>query len=137
MSERFMGPLAVGVLILAGVLLSSFSANSHRRSLRIATLLFGVLMLTEFAWAFVNPSVDAIVLHRSVSVLIALAVGTVVCGFGLPRMLPKSSWSAEGRRLAPILGLAASAMVGLVLLLEGFAFNIGSKHTPLNWLEIL
>jgi len=137
MSERFTGPLAVGLLILAGVLLADFAVDSRRRSLRVATLLLGVLMLTEIGWAFFDPAVNAIVLHRSVFVLIALAVGTVVCGFGLPRLLPGSIWSAEGRRLAPNLGLAASAVVPLVLLLEGLAFEVATKHTPLNWIEIL
>jgi hypothetical protein len=137
MSERFMGPLAVGVLILAGVFLPGFAVDSHRRTLRVATLLLGVLMLIEIGWALFDPSVNAIVLHRSVSVLIALAVGTAVCGFGLHRLLPESIWSTEGRRLAPMLGLAASSVVPLVLLLEGLAFDVATKHTPLSWLEIL
>jgi hypothetical protein len=137
MGERFTGPLALGVLIPAGVLLTGLAVDSDRRTLRVATLLLGVLLLVETGWALFDPNVASLALHRSVSVLFALAVGTVVFGFGLPQLLPENVWGTAGRKIAPVLGLAASAVVALVLLLEGLAFDVASMHTPLGWLEII
>jgi hypothetical protein len=136
LGERFTGPLAVGLMILAGVMLAGFAVESKGRVIRTVTLLLSVVMLMEVGWAIFDPSADAIVLHRSVSVLIALAVTTVLYGFGLPRLIRENVWGLEARSLAPFLGLAASAVVALVLLLEGLAFDTVSKHTPLSWLEI-
>jgi hypothetical protein len=135
--ERFMGPLAVVLLMLAGAMLAGFAVESKRRSLRMVTLLLGVVMLMEAGWAVFDPSANAIGLHRIVAVLIALAVATVMYGFGLPRLIRENVWGLDARRLAPVLGLAASAVVAVVLLLEGLAFDAVSKHTPLGWLEIL
>jgi hypothetical protein len=136
MGERFTGPLALSMLLPAGALLAGLTVASDRRTVRDATLLLGVLFIAELGWAVFDPNLAAITLHRSVAVLFALAAGTVIYGFGLPRLLPKNPWGTEGRRIATVLGIAASVMVTLVLLLEGLAFDLSVYRTPLVWLEI-
>jgi hypothetical protein len=147
--ERFAGPLAVGLIMIAGVVLAWRPSGepeeeirgitlSWARPMRVAVLLLGVLLLSELDWALFDSTVPAIGLHRAVAVLMALALTTVIYGFCLSRLLPFGSlWAADGRRIAPVLGLAASVAVAMVLALEGLAFNITTKHTPLSHLEIL
>jgi hypothetical protein len=147
--ERFAGPLAVSLVMSAGVVLAWRPDGepeeeirgitlSWTRPMRVAVLVMGVLLLSEMDWALFHSTAPAVGLHRAVGVLMALAFTTVIYGFCLSRLLPSGNvWAADGRRIAPLLGLAASVAVAIVLALEGLTFDTTTKHTPLAQLEIL
>jgi hypothetical protein len=134
---RLSAPWAVSMLIPAGVYLASQSSGSWRRQLTRATLALGVLLLAEVGWALIDPTASAPWLHRSAAVLTAMALMTVVYGFGLPRLLPaQETWARESRQVGRVLGLLSCAVIVLVVFLEGLAFDPVTKQTPLGTLEI-
>jgi hypothetical protein len=126
-AERLAGPLAVALLIPAGVLLA------EARSVRVhyAVLTLGVVALTEVCWAMLDPTDPAPWLHRSVLLTAALALMAGVYGVGLVRLLgPQTAWGACSQRMGPLLGVAATGMVLLVLLQEGLLYNPATRSAP-------
>jgi hypothetical protein len=127
MADRLTAPLAVALLVAAGVL------HAHRGvAPRYVTLLLGVLLGLELGWAVLGPGVDARWLHRNVLLMTALAVGTVLYGVLLARLgkaIPE--WAECGRRLGPILGVGAFVMLLVVLGQEFVLFNPAVRRTPM------
>jgi hypothetical protein len=148
--ERFAGPLAVGLIMIAGVVLAwrpngeqeeAFRGLtlSWERPMRFAVFLLGVLLLSELDWALFDSTATAGGLHRAVGVLMALTLTTVLYGFGLPWLFRSgNAWAADGRKIAPVLGLAAWVAVAVILALEGLTFDhtVTVRRTPLVDLEV-
>jgi hypothetical protein len=132
--DRLAGPLAVALLGAAAVLLVR---RGPALPLRYATLLLGVVLLTELGWAALDRTVPAVALHRNVLLMTALAVTTVAYGAGLARGAARwPDWAECGRRCGPVLGvLALVALLG-VLGQEFLLYNPDPevKRTPmLGW----
>jgi hypothetical protein len=160
LAERLAGPLAVTLLIAAGVLVSFRrdlvatsglacgwpAAEPQARPLvataswlHYAVLTLGVVALTEGCWAVLDPADPAPWLHRSVLLTAALACMAAVYGAGLVRLLrPQTPWGECSQRMGPLLGLAASAMVLLVLLQEGWLYDPATRSAPVAlWAVVL
>jgi hypothetical protein len=147
--QRLAGPVAVGLLIPAGILLVSFgpelvasaenALGRRRPHLRDGILALGVVALTEGCWALLDPAGPAPWLHRSVLLTAALALMAVVYGVGLVRLFgPKSTWGAHCQRMGPLLGLLASGLVLIVLLQEGLLYNPATRSAPIAlWAVVL
>jgi hypothetical protein len=122
-TARLAGPAAAAILLPAGVLL----AGPLTARLQFTTLALGVAVVTEMGWAFLDPAGHQpswLWLHRNVHLMGALALLTVLYGFGLPRWLPRStSWGETSRRIGPGLGVLASLLVPVILLQEGVLFE--------------
>jgi hypothetical protein len=132
--DRFAGPLAVALLGAAVILLVE---RGPAVPCRYATLLLGVVFLTELGWASLDLGVPAVALHRNVLVMIALAVTTVVYGIGLARGSARwPAWAECGRRCGPVLGVLALVVLVGVLAQEFLLYNPDPevKRTPmLGW----
>jgi hypothetical protein len=121
---------------LPGDLRSGASAGSGdpRRALpgggllEYCTLALGALAAVELGWAWLDPSAHDfswLWLHRNVMAMMALASMTVVYGVGLSRWSPtlphpwgegrEGGWAQCGRRIGPILGVLATAVLAVIL----------------------
>ncbi len=119
-ADRFVAPVSVGLLALAGVLMASERAGRRQPLIQYATLLFAVLALAETGWAWLDPSTPGIWPARGVLLLVALAAATLGYGVGLGRWgRDATGWAERGRRLGPWLGVQALAVFAIVLLSEG------------------
>ncbi len=132
--DRLAGPLAVALLAVAAMLLVR---HGPALPLRYATLLLGVVLLTEIGWAALDRTVPAVALHRNVLLMTALAVTTMAYGAGLAREAARwPDWAECGRRCGPILGVLAPVVLLAVLGQEFLLFNPDPevKRTPmLGW----
>jgi hypothetical protein len=152
--HRLAGPLAAGILVLTGILMAGSSregeapaepfapsglarASPSRRAqtslLEYCTLVLGVLTAVELGWAWLDPSTHELSwlwLHRNVIVMMALASMTVTYGVVLTRWLPSELiWAECSRRIGPILGVLAAAM--LVIILGQEAWLAGAEGVPM------
>jgi hypothetical protein len=132
---RLPGPLAVGLLVGAGVFLVARRTDRWAVGLAYATLALGALGLTELGWALQAEGTPAPWLRRTVALVEALAAATVVSSFGLTR-LRGSVWPAVGRSAGPAFGLLGAAVVVAAVLLEGRLFDPRTGHTPLGPFDV-
>jgi hypothetical protein len=131
-AERLAGPVAALLLVGAGVLLAGMASGAWARSLRYAALALGVLPLAEAGWAALGREVPSLWLHHSVLALLAVAALTWVHGVALPRLLRGyPDWADCARRLGPVLGAIASALLLIVLAQEAVLYDTALKSTPM------
>jgi hypothetical protein len=114
--DRLAGPAAVALLVAAGLILGA------RPFIRYATLALGVVVLTECGWSVLDLTA-AVWMHRTVMLLAALAATTILYGVALARWMRQPAWAAAGRRLGPILGVAALVVLFVVLGQEFLLYN--------------
>jgi hypothetical protein len=147
LGARLVGPVCVGLLLPAGVVLTSIVRraavgpeptfpNVRRLTLRdglaYGTLGLGVLAAAELGWALLEPSERILSLYHSLTLMVALAIMTPIYGIGLSRLLSASNpWAEVGRKLGPRLGALATVMLVVVLLQEGASYNALLKRTPM------
>jgi hypothetical protein len=137
-AERSLGALAMAVLMLAWILLAEMFSGRMRIEPRFLTLAFGVVALVEAGWALVDPARSAPVLHRSVWLMVALAVMSPVYGVGLARLLARfPNWAAACRRNGPVLAVLASVVLLVVLGQEGVLYDTQTRRTPMDLLEVI
>jgi hypothetical protein len=139
-AQRLAGPLAVGLLFPAGGLLASLAerrvSRAWSRALRSATLALGVVMVAETSWGTLEAG-PSVWLHRSVWLMMELAVMTVIYGVVLARLLPPGAWAETCRRSGPVLGVLASLMVLVVLMQEGVLYDPVAGRAPVATLAVL
>jgi hypothetical protein len=142
---RLAGPLAVMILIPAGVLASGVSHDPghrgvhtprsplrfHSSTLEFVTLGIGTVAVIELGWAWLSPTSHEsswLWLHRNVVLMVALSGMTVVYGIGLSRLSSRAGviepgWSECGRRIGPWLGLMACVILGAILVQETIFYD--------------
>jgi hypothetical protein len=99
---------------------------------RFVALLLGVLSCACLSCAFVAPHDVAPWLHRTVLLLAALTLMSVLYGLLLPRVLPALDlWAHVARRLATPLGIAACVCLFLALVQEVALYDTVARKTPL------
>jgi hypothetical protein len=137
-AERSRGPLTAAVLVPVGVLLAGLAVERWSAALRHAVLALAPLVLAECAWAALGDNTISPWLHRSVLLLLALALMTWVEGVGLPRFLDwHPDWASAARRVGPVLGGVASVLLLVVLAQEGLLYQIALKRTPMEMWAII
>jgi hypothetical protein len=130
LTARLAGPVAVVLLVPAGVLMSQFIPSRWGSDLRYATLTLGVCACIEGGWALLDLTGPAAWLYRNLLLMESLALMTVVYGAGLGKILPQpSAWSVCGRRFGPVLGILATVMLLVVLGQEGFLYDVQADRT--------
>jgi len=142
-AARLAAPLAVGILVMGGILLAwqahqlSVSSGFRPPALEYVTLATGAVAVIEIGWALLSPTghgVSWLWLHRNVMLMVALSLMTVVYGVVLRRLFVKSVaipgqrpglivWADCGRHLGPWLGLLACVMLGMVLIQETIFYD--------------
>jgi hypothetical protein len=131
--DRLAGPLAVTVIVLAGVLLAETAPEQWGPGLRAAALVLGLVALAEGGWAFLPAEIAAPWLHRNVILMAALALLTFFYGLGLGRLLPAASpWVASARRVGTALGVLASVLMAVVLAQEYFLYDFSTRTSPVG-----
>jgi hypothetical protein len=131
-SERMTGPIAVVLLVAAGVVLAEALAGAWRNGVRYATLALAVLALAEAGWAVLDVNDVALGLHRTAWLVIALGGATLAYAVGLQKVLAESSpWTACGQQLAAVLGGLAAAVIVVVLVQEFLLFNPAVRRAPM------
>jgi hypothetical protein len=129
---RMIGPLAVALLLPAAVLLAADGKDRWRERWQHATLGLGIVVVSEIGFVWLVPD-QAPWLHRSVILMVAAVVMTLVAGLGLRQLLPETSdWITSGRRLTPLLGGLALLTLAVVLVQEGLLFDL-ENGTPMAW----
>ena len=117
--------LLAGQAALAQVISIALLAHGARRSgLQYAALALGVVALTAFGWAWLDPTAIALghwsatsaVLSRLIVVAAALAGCVILYGFGPARILSdENEWRRAASRLLPVLvTLTVFSLVGVV-----------------------
>jgi hypothetical protein len=130
LADRLTAPLAVALLLPAGVLLAARNADLPR----YATLGAGVLALVEVGWALLDPDLPAPWLHRSVMLLVAVALAGFLCGTVLVRVLAAATaWQACVRRTAVALGGLTGVLLAVVMVQELLRYDPEARTTPLAW----
>jgi hypothetical protein len=141
--QRLAGPLAAGILALAGCLMAGIqwtgnSSGRERRGpfiLEYCILVLGLLTVIELGWAWLDPlahDLSWLWLHRNVMVMMALAIMTGIYGVALATRLPAEwAWAECSRRIGPILGVLAIAMLAVILGQE--AWMAGPTGTPMTY----
>ena len=128
---RMAGPLAVAILLAAAIVMTRCGAGRTsarqrgRAAWQYAAAGLGLLLLSGLGWALVTPAWGDLWLHRCVILMVAAVVMTLVCGLGMPRVLPaESDWLATARRSTPVLGGLASLMLVATLVQEGVLYAL-------------
>jgi len=102
-----------------------------------AAFIAGLLFLSSLRWTGIDPAQAGPWLHRSVVLLVSAAMMTLLCSFGLRKVISISSdWIRSGQRMAPFFGSLSMLMLALVLVQEWNLYQdiIG---TPLATAEIV
>jgi hypothetical protein len=124
--HRLVGPLAVAVLVPAGVWMAS-RVSPWQNGLRAATLAVGAVTIAEAGWALLDPAGHGATwlwLHRNVLLMVALALMTLLYGVILARRVGLSmDWADACRQTGPVLGVLASALVPVILVQEAVLYD--------------
>jgi hypothetical protein len=136
--ERMCGPLAILLLASAGAILTAAPLDRWAVALRYATLALGVLLVAQAGWALLDLGSPALWLYRSILLMLALVLLTLVYGLVLPRLLPPFTlWAECCRRLGPVLGVLASCLLLVILIQEGLLFDSVTSRTPMALAAVL
>lgn len=139
LADRLAGPLAVGLLIAAALVLAVSHTLRHRKPrLRYATLVLGGACLLTLLWALLNPAQAHIHLLRHILWLAAISVATLAYGPGLRQGLSRSSdWVRCGESLSRLCWLAAALSVFAVLVHEMIALGTKTAAPLPPWAIVL
>jgi hypothetical protein len=129
-AQTLSGPLALGMLIAGGVLLTLGAPERDHNDVRRATMALAVLVLVELGWALLPLDLAALGLHRWVILMTALALITGVSAIA-HHWLPQS-WAGAAWKLAPLFGGATALTLLVVLGMEATQFQTGPKRAPVE-----
>jgi hypothetical protein len=136
-ADRVAGPLATALLLSAAIVFAGVR-DRGQKELRYVALALGVIVAVEFGWSLLDPSTNALGLHRNALLLVALAVMTAFYGLGFPRLLrPDSEWLGSVRRAGPVLAVLSAVQLLIVLGHEAALYDPVLRTTPLAWWGVL
>ncbi|MGE3806877.1 MAG: hypothetical protein AB7K24_19595, partial [Gemmataceae bacterium] len=135
-SERFLGAIAIAILIPGIVRLAQAATGKALETFDIAeflryfTLGLGAIALGAGGWALVEPAQHAslwIGAHRTLVFLVTLSFVTVLYGVVLSRRLGQPAWANDCRNAGPIFGLLALFTLLVVLGQEALLYRADQK----------
>ena len=133
LTARVAGPVAVLLLMPAGVFLTQYVPGRWGRDLRYATLTLGVFACIEGGWALLDFTGPAAWLYRNLLLMVSLALMSGVYGVGLGKILVNpSAWAICGRRIGPVLGVLATLTLLVVLGQEGLLYDLEAERTLID-----
>ena len=132
---RFSGPLAVLILAVAAVVLST--ARWKFAALRYVSFAAIAFVFVLVGWAIPDPDSPTTWLERNGWAFVALAAGTLALGEGIPRRFSTSVWALDARRAGVALAAAALGLLPIVLVQQLPVFDPYTSRTPLELLEVL
>ena len=137
LSGRLIGSMGV-LMALGGAIVMAWQARpAWRFSWQCASFIAGMFYLSSLRWAGIDPAQTGPWLHRSLVFLVSSAMMTLLCSFGLKKVISaKSDWIGVGQRMAPFFGGATILTLGLILAQKWllYQYKIGA---PLAGTEII
>jgi hypothetical protein len=112
MSGRLLGITNILMILGASIVMAWQASHKWRIRWQYASFITGLLFLCTLRWAGINPTQPNLWLHRTIVLLISSAMLTLLCSFGLRKVISKQSdWIPAGRRMIPYFaGLAIFAL---------------------------
>jgi hypothetical protein len=136
-SGRVIGITTMLMVLGAAIVMAWQSKPTWRIQWQYASFIAGLFLLSSLRWSGIDPAQAGPWLHRSVVFLISTAMMTMICSFGLKKVISgKSDWIGVGRRMTPWFGGAAILTLGLVLAQE-WMWRQDKIGTPLVGTEII
>ncbi|MGA2798300.1 MAG: hypothetical protein ABSE63_12020, partial [Thermoguttaceae bacterium] len=137
LSGRLMGITGL-LMVLGGSIVMAWQAKSAWRvQWQYASFVAGLLLLSSLRWAGIDPAQAGPWLHRGVVFLVSATMMTMICSFGLKKVISSNSdWIGIGRRMAPLFGGVSILTLGLVLAQEWFWCQ-GKIGAPLVTTEVV
>lgn len=134
LAERLAGPLALGQLLIAAVLLANGKAAGFFR--HIAFVLAGLVVIA-INWTVLGQPVHVPWLHRNVALLAALLL--TACGLTALQSFLPDDWRSVARRMASWWTLTAGLALLVVIAQEALSYNraLDPKRTELELWAIL
>jgi hypothetical protein len=137
LSGRLIGITNVLMVLGAAIVMAWQTKSEWRVQWQYASFIAGLFLLSSFRWAGIDPAQAGSWLHRSVVFLVSAAMMTLLCSFGLKKVISsKSDWIATARRMTPFFGGMAILTLALVLGQEWFSYR-DKIGTPLVTGEIV
>jgi len=112
------------------------SRGAIRSLLQYATLLFGVLFAIAWGISWLPPDTPGPLLNRAIVTVVALAVMTLLYGFGLKFWRRVNDWTWAGERLMPSLAAVGALLVVLVVSGE-VAYYTQKGAVPVDWTALV
>ncbi|MBX3412892.1 MAG: hypothetical protein KF708_09405 [Pirellulales bacterium] len=136
-TDRMLRVTAAQAALAQAFALAMLARGNERHHLRIAALAVGMLGMVALAWSWIEPTVAAPILARSVATCVALVVTAILYSLGFNR-LPAgwTAWIEAARRFVPVLIVALVASIAVVLLQE-VSYFAAETPVPLAWHGIL
>ena len=129
-------PASHAVLAQA-ISLALLAKGTSRTALQNGSLALGALFSVVFGWSFLQPTMDATVLHHAVAVVVGLAGTATVYGFGLVKFLKRrNDWVTAAERLVPVLVGLGGASLLFVSGCEVWHF-FAEGQVPMRWGAII
>ena len=146
---RWAGPVGLTALFLATVFMAGSIREDPERAVAAdfgldrwpasrmtwqqGAFLSGMLLAATVGFASIDTALPLPWLHRTIAILTAAALATVVCGGLIGGVLPATGgWREAGHRFAPGAGAFSAAALALVLGQEVAHFDPGAATFPLT-----
>ncbi|MGD0381948.1 MAG: hypothetical protein ABSA77_00405 [Thermoguttaceae bacterium] len=137
LSGRLIGITNMLMVLGAAIVMAWQTKSEWRVQWQYASFIAGLFLLSSFRWAGIDPAQAGPWLHRSVVFLVSAAMMTLLCSFGLKKVISSiSDWIATSRRMTPWFGGATILTLALVLGQEWFLYQ-DKIGTPLVGAEIV
>ena len=129
-SGRWAGPMAIGLGLVAAILMTGQTKASWRAAWQHAAYGLGTLTLAAVVWALLGVKTPAPWLHRNIGFVVSAALMTLLIGRGLAMVMPvQSDWRPRGRRHAMVLAVTGITMLMSAMVHEGVLFEL-SRRVP-------
>jgi hypothetical protein len=124
LSGRLIGITNLLMVLGAAIVMAWQTKSEWRVQWQYASFIAGLFLLSGFRWAGIDPAPSGPWLHRSVVFLVSAAMMTLLCSFGLKKVISsKSDWIATARRMTPLFGGATILTLALVLGQEWISYQ--------------
>ncbi len=119
MSGRLIGITGILMVLGGAIVMAGQTKSAWRMQWQYVSFIAGLFFLSSLRWAGIDRAQPGPWLHRSVVFLVSAAMMTVLCSFGLKKVISgKSDWIGTGRRMTPVFGGVTILTLGLVLAQE-------------------
>ena len=141
MAGRMAGVAGLLIAVGTAIVMAWQTDGRWRHGWQCTSIVMGLLLNASIGFARLDPSLgtptgDAPWLHRSVSLMVAAVMMTLLSSLGIGQIVSKGNdWIAAGRRMTPVMGGLALLMLVAVLAQEMLLFDwatrtVGIPMTP-------
>ena len=134
--------LALRVPASHAVLAQAFSLallakGTTRTQLQYAALGLGAVFAGVFGWSWLQPNMEATVLHHAVVVVVAISAVAIVYGFGLIKLFKRrNDWVTAAEHLVPVLVAVGFMTLLFVAGCEVWHY-LNDERVPIQWAAIV